>query len=96
MNAYDGPITVSVYFSDGRATTYAWQRCDAALLGSEAEEIAKVVIERNGAVVRQFDADEIRKMLAREKAAKGEPVWRLSNEGVTLEDYNDARCSEIK
>src|SRR2546421_296478 len=95
INAYGTAIAVTLRYSDGHATTTIWPACRAFFVGAADAQVEKVTFERDGKLLREFTANEIRAMLERERGNRGYFAWIVSPEGVTpVSERNDGPCPQ--
>jgi hypothetical protein len=71
INSYGTAVTVTVAYSNGEMTTTIWPACLNPFIGKPGVQVDKVSFEKDGKVLREFDADEIDRMVEKEKRHAG-------------------------
>jgi hypothetical protein len=95
INAYGTPITVTLRYSDGHATTTIWGACLAFFIGDRDVRVENVTLASGGKVLREFNSSEIRAMLERERNESGYFAWIVSPEGVKpVSDRKEGPCPQ--
>ena len=95
VNAYGVAVQSTVTYSNGETATAIWPACLTLFVGKRDVHVEKVVFERDGKLLREFTANEIRAMLERERGARGYFAWVVSPDGVTpITERNEGPCPQ--
>jgi hypothetical protein len=93
INSYGTAVTVTVAYSNGEMTTTIWPACLNPFIGKPGVQVDKVSFEKDGKVLREFDADEIHRMVEKENATPGYFAWSVGPERSSLVDEAKMPCA---
>jgi len=93
INSYGTAVAVTVTYSNGEMTTTIWPACLNPFIGKPGVQVNKVSFEKDGKVLREFDADEIHRMLQKENATPGYFAWNIGPADPPLLDETKMPCA---
>lgn len=81
-NAFGFDVLVTVYYDVGQSTTTEWPACRTVFFGSKQRRIEKLLIERDGKVLRTLTAAEVRDLAKALEDGRGRADWMVDSTGV--------------
>jgi hypothetical protein len=83
-NDYGSGIELMITYADGEMATAIWPACARGFIGKPGTDIVRLSIAKSGQLQREFNADEIRVISARENSAPGYATWNIGPVGTSL------------